>query len=459
MPSKKAPPGPATEKTSARAAEKAKANKVVEEVTEKAAKQEEAVKPDPVARPPAERKRNLRAWMILAALAVAFVGGIAVWPKYGAEIEKILPPAWRPGSDLANQRIDEIAGALDEIVARLAGAENTMAHREQVRELAEKLEAALARIDGLKSQGADLQSRATAFLTEISADLNQRLTATDQRLDKLAQSTKSALVVAASQRPVPSAGASSVLPDESSRDLLGNLAERLDVIDALPLNVAAQSEAIARLSATIDLMKADSRALQSRLATTEAKLGALQTAAGGDNTAAVLVAATAQLRVQAERGASYAADLAAVTALLGTAPEELSGGLADLQRHAAAGVLTIDALRQQFSSIAGSLVQLASQKIDWIDQAKAQLASLIRVRRTGDVAGDSNEARIARAELRLEAGELAAAVAEISALSQPALNAASGWLGAARARLAVEAALASLSSHAIVQITAGATSQ
>ena len=98
---------------------------------------------------------------------------------------------------------------------------------------------------------------------------------------------------------------------------------------------------------------------------------------------------------------------------------------------------------------------MPAEKTGWVGRAWARLADLVSVRRTGEVEGAGNEARVARAEARLAAGDLAAAVAEVSALSGPGDEAAADWLARARARLAVDEALAVLSRHALGQMSSG----
>ena len=83
----------------------------------------------------------------------------------------------------------------------------------------------------------------------------------------------------------------------------------------------------------------------------------------------------------------------------------------------------------------------------------ARLSGLVTLRRIGgDIAGDTTEAIIARAEARLGVGDLAAAVAEVAALNGARAEAAASWLGDARVRLAAEAALAELDARAIAAL-------
>jgi hypothetical protein len=457
MPSKKDTPAK-------KPASKAKAKKAAEPVAEIIADDviidmpEEPTGSDakPVEPKSAAAKSNFRLWLMVALLVAAFVGGLAVWPKYGNQIEGWLPEAWRPGRDLANQRVDEIAGALDELVARLARSETTLAGNAEdlaaVRTLRSQLETVLGQI-------AELQARAV-----VPGDLAARMAETDQRLDDLtrASQTNKAELAGLAARP-PAAPAAATAPtapptDAAAARLPDDLAGRLTALEALPLDLAALSETVGKLSATLGLLKADNLTLQARLDKAEADLVLARTASGGNNSAAVLVAATGQLRLRAERGGAFAAELGTVQSLAnpaGSANSEIAGLLADLQPHAATGVTTLETLSRSFRSMAGSLVQAAPQKADWLARAWARVTALVSVRRTGEVAGEGNEARVARAEARLLAGDLASAVDEVSNLTASAQTTVAVWLDQARARLAVEAALADLSRHAMARMARG----
>ncbi|HKO07964.1 MAG TPA: hypothetical protein VJ487_09650, partial [Alphaproteobacteria bacterium] len=71
---------------------------------------------------------------------------------------------------------------------------------------------------------------------------------------------------------------------------------------------------------------------------------------------------------------------------------------------------------------------------------------------TGERAGSAPDALLSRAEVRLQAGDLAAAVAALGGLSGPAADAMKPWLEGAKARLAVDAAAAELSTRALAHL-------
>ncbi|MDA0260714.1 MAG: hypothetical protein O3A21_00730, partial [Proteobacteria bacterium] len=118
--------------------------------------------------------------------------------------------------------------------------------------------------------------------------------------------------------------------------------------------------------------------------------------------------------------------------------------LAELGKHAAAGAPSAAALAAQLSAQAGAIVNAAKRddSAGWVAQTIDRVASVVRVRRVGDVGGASVEARVARAELRSAAGDLSAAVAELSDLPERAAAAAAAWLDKARTRLAIDSAAA-----------------
>jgi uroporphyrinogen-III synthase len=63
------------------------------------------------------------------------------------------------------------------------------------------------------------------------------------------------------------------------------------------------------------------------------------------------------------------------------------------------------------------------------------------------VLGDDTAAIVARAEARLAAGDLYAAVQQLAALQGPAAAAAQDWLAPANARLAAQQAMAGLTAQ------------
>jgi hypothetical protein len=84
-----------------------------------------------------------------------------------------------------------------------------------------------------------------------------------------------------------------------------------------------------------------------------------------------------------------------------------------------------------------------------------KLRGLVSLRRVGaDVPGDTVEAKLARAEAALKAGDVAKAVALVKSLPPQAAKATAAWLARADAHLAAQQAVDQLASHAVALLGA-----
>ncbi|MEK9833231.1 MAG: uroporphyrinogen-III synthase, partial [Rhodospirillaceae bacterium] len=84
-----------------------------------------------------------------------------------------------------------------------------------------------------------------------------------------------------------------------------------------------------------------------------------------------------------------------------------------------------------------------------------RINDIISIRRTGaDVAGDSVEARIARAELLLAGRDVAGAVAELDGVSGAAGDLLAPWMARALGHLDARAALSEIEAQAIARLRA-----
>jgi hypothetical protein len=167
--------------------------------------------------------------------------------------------------------------------------------------------------------------------------------------------------------------------------------------------------------------------------------------------ARALVVATGQLREQARTAQSFQTELEAVRAV-SPGDAGVAAAVAELVPHAGAGVETEAELGRRFAAIAGPVVaadragQASGQ--GWLARLWDSIGAAVTIRRTGDVSGTGAEAWVASAELRLADGDLAGALADMRWLEGEARSAASGWIAAAGARVAVDAAASRLAQRA-----------
>jgi hypothetical protein len=227
-------------------------------------------------------------------------------------------------------------------------------------------------------------------------------------------------------------------------DALGKLAARMTTLEknAPPVDLAARLDAFA--------LKSGEAALESRIG----KLEDQDTAGVMRRAAAVL--ALADLVRASGSAESFGPELDALKALVPASPQ-----VADLSHYAGKGVPTRAMLADKFSQNAAAIVaaQRTDQAQGWSERMWANLANLVSIRRVGEIQGRDVEARVARAEVDLHAGDLARAVAEVSALRGSARAAAGDWLDEARGRLAVDRDARLLATQVVASLTAPSTAQ
>jgi len=179
--------------------------------------------------------------------------------------------------------------------------------------------------------------------------------------------------------------------------------------------------------------------LAQRLDADEARLSALERSAK-------------QASAEATEAARLARIQAAVMALnTGQPLGDISGAPAAVGRFAAAAPPTEAALRIAFPKAehaALSASQPNTMGQPFLSQLVTRAESLVTVRRGDHVLiGDSAVGVLARAHTALDAGDLAGAVAAVSALSGPAASAVAKWRADAQSLLDARAGLATMAAH------------
>ncbi len=223
---------------------------------------------------------------------------------------------------------------------------------------------------------------------------------------------------------------------EGQKDAVAGLTTKLDAVST---KVQAQGDQVTALTS----LKASFDKLDERLAHMEQS--DLMTMARR----AALSAATANLMRATQGSGAFTTEYAAVAALASDDPT-----LADLNKYAASGLPTVGVLTATFDDAANAAIdaERSASGENWWARLWANLMALVTVRAVGETQGDNTESRIARAELRLKAGDLPAAVQELQPISGAARTAIDPWFAQADARVKLEKALAQLNTHAIAAL-------
>lgn len=205
---------------------------------------------------------------------------------------------------------------------------------------------------------------------------------------------------------------------------------------------------VQRLDNSMQALEAAITALGTALTQNSQRLAALEIRMKEPSAAAkaALGLAVGNLMRALEAGTPFVQELEAVSAF---APDD--PGVVTLQRVAGEGVVSRADLRTQFDDLIDAI--LIAERQAGRDGFWAKLLgnamSLVTVRRTGDVAGGTTEAIVARIETLLEAGNFAAALDDGDALEGPAADVAGPWLDRLRARLEAEWLIRDLSARAL----------
>jgi len=238
------------------------------------------------------------------------------------------------------------------------------------------------------------------------------------------------------------------------------LVSRLDVLES-QLAASSMADGQAALAQTSELaqllsdLKSEMGSLNTRLDAMDATLQdlssrqSLQT--GASVSAQALVLAATQLRVRLLGDSSFTAELTALERIAGEDSVVLAA-VGHLRPHAEVGVPSKADLTARFTSVAADIIRASatSGEAGWMATLKDTVSGLVTVRRTDPTEiTNAVERSVAVAEAALQAGALDEAVQALSALQAGPGEAAAAWLGDARARVDVEAALEALYNQAL----------
>ncbi|MEM9284319.1 MAG: mitofilin family membrane protein [Pseudomonadota bacterium] len=194
---------------------------------------------------------------------------------------------------------------------------------------------------------------------------------------------------------------------------------------------AALQQTDRRLAEIQRSLSAQQQASQAQISQLDTRIEQLQTRDVAVAQRGALLIAVTELGDRIDSGQPFRRQLNAIEAITGGRTE-----LTELRPFADQGLPSDDAMRASFDQAARAA--LAGNKRDAADSALekfvANLTGLFTVRPVGDVEGDSVGAVIARAEQRLEGGDLGAATQELAQLDGSAETAFADWVAAAQAK-------------------------
>ena len=310
--------------------------------------------------------------------------------------------------------------------------------------------------------GIDLQAvraDATAVATAAVDTVRKELTA---RLDDLEKRLR-AVSATAAERPTTPGGPDPAIADLKSR--VEALEQRPAASGAAPApapapapsNVEAEKE-IAVLTREIAALRATLSALDQAVASQRDQAKALSDAVGARNTgeqkalvaarASAVIGVAARLAGSIDAGVPFASELNLLVPLV-QGDGKLTEIIAALQPYAQTGVASRAALEAEFPAVAKAALAEDLADDSYGARLMGKLRGLVSLRRVGDVPGDTTEAKLARAEQALHAGDVAKAAELVKPLPASTSKATATWLAKAQAHLAAKRSLDQLAAYAV----------
>lgn len=382
--------------------------------------------PDPPGRPVPDRPVTVRRGLgvvgtfvvgVLAAVIVLAGALISLpfWPQQGRDLWRghaaAIPPS--PGIDLQAVRADATSVA--------AAAVDTAR-----RELTARLDDLEKRLRAVSATTAERPAAAPAGPDRAMADLKSRVEALEQR--------PAASGAAPAPAPAPSPAPGNVEAEKEIAVLTREIAALRATLGALDQAVATQR----------DQARDQAKALSDAV-------GARNT---GEQKALVLARASAVIGVAArlagsiDAGVPFAAELNLLVPLV-QGDAKLTEIIAALQPHAQTGVASRTALEAAFPAVAKAAMAEDLADDSYGERLLGKLRGLVSLRRVGDVPGDTTEAKLARAEQALHAGDVAKAAELVKSLPASTNKATAPWLARAEAHLAAKRSLDQLAAYAV----------
>jgi hypothetical protein len=368
---------------------------------------------DPRNAPPAAAKtgkprRRLWLWLLLLLLTVA-VG------VYAARDRIPFLKDWRPADAAFGASVEEELAALDSGLSSLA-----------------------QRLDAIEERRAAMAEDVLTHGTAL-ADLERRVLAVERRANFAAASPGEAM------------GASVAAQVESLAARLAQVEARLERMSEQVEEAATAAEALRDQAALQGRFAMDLSGLEDRLNQMEQSIAA-------DGRGAVIAIAFSSLRDVANRGRPFSVEYETLHDLLADARRgDLAAQLRAMAPYAASGAANLAMLRAQFAEVIPGILEAsrAPEGSSWWRRFTARLGNIVIVRPTGEAAGGSPSAIIARLERRLNTGDLNAALAEYALLPSTARAASASWEQEARKRLALDEALGRFAATLLREVAAG----
>lgn len=280
------------------------------------------------------------------------------------------------------------------------------------------------------------------------------------RLDDLDKRVSAAMTAAQADRPraEPPQADRPAIPDPA----IAELQRKLEALESRPAAPEADTSA---LKSEIVALRAGMQSLDQAIAGQKASVEKAAAAANASTTGeqkalaaargSAVIGIAARISAGLTAGQPFATDLGLLTPLA-QGDAKLGELIATLQPLSAKGVASRASLAASFPAMAKAALADDLADDSFWQRLLGKLKGLVSLRRIGtDVQGDSVEAKLARAEAAIDAGNLPTAVELVKSLPPQTSRATADWLARAEAHLAAQQAVDRLAAQAVSLLGSG----
>lgn len=351
----------------------------------------------------------------------------------GVVIAILLSDLWMPRDE------PPAAAAVEALERRMERLEDQSVEGEGASELQRAIEQARSRLEEIDGRLASVEGSAG----DESGDLESLRTVTERLSERLE-------------------GVEATLGADEEESRVGALEARVQELAGRIEEVAetpSEADEVTRsrleaLDGRIEGAAGRIEALEARLRDALDEVAAARARVGEET---VIALAAGQVREAFRTGRPYSDELDGLRRLAGQ-DEAIGAVLERLEQQAEAGVPTLAALQASYAEAAQRAVtaeRAEGAESEWQAMLWERVSDLVSVRSVGEPEGNDAEAILARAERRLEGGDVAAALTELDALQGAPAEAMSEWRARAETRLEAEAALSELGRVSLDRLSGG----
>ncbi|MDD9900095.1 MAG: uroporphyrinogen-III synthase [Alphaproteobacteria bacterium] len=316
----------------------------------------------------------------------------------------------------------------------------------------------LVEMDAQASRVAALEKRMESLHHDLRSEQKKSASLSAMMSRKVIQMQDAKDDVVSSAEDVTTSVRKAVKTFSPDVDQVTHLLSGLSALRATPEGRATLGRAMQTLGMAVDVSASDPESLNNAVDLARKRdpaLGDMFEKVSTDNlAAAALLLGMNEMRVKMNRQQSYKHDLLLVRKIAGK-NVGMQKALDHLTPYAESGVLSRSTLQKEFKGLAGDIVmaKLQGEDLSVQEQALKRMRRFVKVRKVDDTESDTVDAKVAKAQILLDQGNVKDAMAVLHTLEGAPAEAAAPWMQAAAGHVVADDTSGMLSEAILQSLT------